>query len=189
MLAYVFWHYPTATEDASRYEERLVAFHHALRSAKPDGFVRSAAYRIHGAPWLPGAGGYEDWYEIKDWAALGVLNTAAVSGPVRPDHDAAARLADGGAGGLYQLLRQAAESAMHSGALWLTKPRDRAYPDFMAGLGALAAGCAVWQRQLVLGPAPEFCVAGPEAAVGGLQPPPEWLPRLIRRRPLSMTGS
>ena len=184
MLAYVFWHYAAPTGEASRYEERLVAFHHALRSAKPDGFIRSTAYRIQGAPWLPKTPSYEDWYEIEDWAALGALNAAAVSGLVRADHNAVARLADGGAGGLYRQLRTGAESATSSGALWIVKPRGTSYPDFTGELDALPKLCAVWQRQMVLGPAPEFCVTGPESTVAGLQLPVHWQPRLIRRWPL-----
>ena len=73
MLAYVFWHSPAVPERAPQYEERLAAFHRALQTAKPDGFLRSTAYRVHDGSWLPGAPGYEDWYEVADWAALGVL--------------------------------------------------------------------------------------------------------------------
>lgn len=184
MLAYVFWHYAAASVDVSQYEERLVTFHHALRKAKPDGFVRSAAYRIQAAPWLSNPVGYEDWYEIEDWAALGVLNTAAVSGPVRADHSAVARLADGGAGGLYRLLRAAAESAIHSAGLWLVKPREMPYPDFLAEVEQRSKGCALWQRQMVLGPAPEFCLAVPQDAVDGFRLLSEWQPRPIPRWPL-----
>ena len=185
MLAYVFWHYAAASEDATRYEQRLVAFHRGLSGAPPDGFVRSAAYRIRGAPWLPNGVGYEDWYEIENWTALGALNAAAVSDPIRADHDAVARLADGGAGGLYRLLCAGAEPAVRSAALWLIKPRETPYRDFLAEVTALCRGCALWQRQMVLGPAPEFCVAGPEASVDGLQPPTQWQPRLIHRMRLS----
>ena len=182
MLAYVFWH--IADSAAPGYEERVVAFHYALRRAQPDGFVRSAAYRIHDVPWLPETTGYEDWYEVEDWAALGVLNTAAVSAPVRADHDAVARLATWGAGGLYRLLRVAADSPVHSGSIWCVKPRERSYPDFIAEMDALAAGCAVWQRQMTLGPATEFCITGPDAQVHGLTVPPQWQARWSRRWPL-----
>lgn len=183
MLAYVFWHI-AGSAAAPRYEERLVAFHHALRRAAPDGFVRSAAYRIHDVPWLPDTAGYEDWYEVDDWAALGVLNAAAVSAPVRADHDAVARLAAWGAGGLYRLLRVAADFPAHSGSLWFAKPRERSYPDFTAEMEARAGGCAMWQRQMTLGPATEFCITGPEEQVRGLILPPDWQARWVHRWPL-----
>ena len=184
MLAYVFWHCAALGVDASRYEERLAAFHRALRRSPSDGFVGSAAYRIQGAPWLPQAAGYEDWYEVEDWAALGALNAAAVSARVRADHDTVAHLAAGGAGGLYRLLRAAAEPAVHSGSLWFAKPRERSYIDFTAEVEALAAGCAVWQRQMVLGPATEFCLTGPEAQCRALTLPTQWQSRWVRRSPL-----
>jgi len=46
-----------------------------------------------------------------------------------------------------------------------------AYADFYAGLPPAAA---VWRRQMVLGPAPEFCAAGALEVPGGL--------RITRRR-------
>jgi len=180
MLAYVFWHYPDAGLDAGRYEAHLAAFHRALAAASPDGFLGSAAYRIDGAPWLPGSDGYEDWYELADWTALGVLNAAAVSASTRGDHDAVAGLADGGAGGVYQSLRSAARGASDAG-LWLTKPRGTPYSEFMGALEALPAVFALWQRQMVLGPTAEFFAAGPEAMLEHAIFPGGWKPRLIRR--------
>jgi len=182
MLAYVFWHYSAV--DPSLYETRLVAFHRALQSTKPDGFVRSAVYQIQGAPWLPRSTGYEDWYEVEDWAALGALNTAAVFGQVGTEHNAVARLADGGTAGLYRRERQAAEPMSQTASLWFAKPRETSYPEFTARFDALPVGCTVWQRQMVLGPTPEFCIAGPEAAVAGLRLPFLEQARLVSRRPV-----
>ena len=185
MLAYVFWHSPAVPERTPRYEERLAAFHRALQTAKPDGFLRSTAYRVHDGSWLPGAPGYEDWYEVADWAALGVLNATAVSASVRPDHDAVAELAGGGAGGLYGLLRRAStDPASHTLAVWAVKPRHVSYPDFVAWLEMFPADCALWQRQMVLGPAPEFCVAGPEPLIRELEVPSQWQPQLVHRAPI-----
>lgn len=52
--------------------------------------------------------------------------------------------------------------------------------DFHAALAAEPPpGAAVWQRQLVLGPAREFCVAAPEPVDLGEEPAPV---ALVRRR-------
>ncbi len=183
MLAYVFWHYPADGLDAARYEAHLAAFHRTLGAAPPRGFLGSAAYRIDGASWLPGGEGYEDWYELADWDALGVLNEAAVSASMRGDHDAVASLADGGAGGVYRALRPAPRGATEA-VLWLAKPKRTPYREFIAAFDALPAGCALWQRQMVLGPAAEFCVAGPVEMVERLGLPDGTTPQLSRRRRL-----
>jgi hypothetical protein len=184
VLAYVFWHSPEGQTDPGRYERGLAAFHDALRAAKPEGFVRSAAYRVEGAPWLPQHAGYEDWYEIRDWAALGTLNAAAVSNPARPAHDAVAGLAGGGAGGVYLLLHAGPQPA--SACLWLTKPRGIPYPEFLGTLQQRCREeCTLWQRQMTLGPAPEFCVAGADALLRGLDTPASWQPTIVRRWPVT----
>jgi hypothetical protein len=153
MLAYVFWH---RSAGADGYEERLVAFHKALKANPPPGFVSSRAFRLDDAPWLPGGGPpYEDWYLVADWAALGQLNLAAVSGPRAAPHDAVAGLAREGQGGVYAP-RHGGEPAAGEVA-WLAKPRGTSYADFHAALADRPA----WQRQMVLGPAPEYVVDEP----------------------------
>jgi hypothetical protein len=184
VLAYVFWHSPGAQADPGRYERGLAAFHDALRAAKPEGFVGSEAYRVEGAPWLPQHAGYEDWYEIRDWAALGTLNAAAVSNPARPAHDEVAELAGGGAGGIYLLLHAGPQPA--TACLWLTKPRGIPYPEFLAALRQRCREeCTLWQRQMALGPAPEFCVAGAAAVLRRLDPPASWQATIVQRRPVT----
>jgi hypothetical protein len=134
LLAYLFWHRPAAGVGTEEYEARLRAFHARLD-------VVSAAFRLHVLPWRH-EDGYEDWYLVEDWAALGELNAAAVAAARRPEHDAAARLSGEGWGGVYRLIRGGAEppAAVH----WQREaPGDEAY----------------WQRQMTLGPAPEFCLA------------------------------
>jgi hypothetical protein len=132
LLAYVFWHAPADGVAREDYEERLRAFHATL--AAP-----SAAFRLDD-------GGYEDWYLVDDWAALGALNEAAVAAARRAEHDAAAALSGQGAGGVYALVRGAAVPP--AAVRW----EDRLTPDVEAD--------AIWQRQMVLGPRPEFCLAG-----------------------------
>ena len=159
MLAYVFWHWPRASVSAQEYEARLHGFHQALRLDPPDGFLDSACFQISGASWLP-KGGYEDWYEIADFAALGTMNDAAVSGSRKLPHDEVARLAAGGAGGLYRLVAGEARWRECQTAMWFRKPAGMTYEALQAEIGMYTESAALWQRQLVLGPTPEFCLQG-----------------------------
>jgi hypothetical protein len=163
MLAYVFWHWPAAGVPLEDYAQSVVAFHRALAASPPAGFRGSRLVAIEGAPWTGAERALEDWYLVDDFAALGALNEAAVSGARRGPHDAAAARAAGGAGGLYR--RRATGARDPRCATWLSKPPGTSYPDFLA---RLPPSTELWQRQLVLGPAPEFCWAGPapQAAPG-----------------------
>lgn len=155
MLAYVFWHWPRPDADARRYADALVAFHHALAADPPAGFRGSRIRAVSGAPWAQAAGTLEDWYLVDDWAALGALEQAAVAGRRMEPHDRVARLALGGTGGVYGRLREG-PSDVPGAVTWFGKPAGVPYPRFLDGVppGEL------WQRRLVLGPAPEFCLAG-----------------------------
>jgi hypothetical protein len=166
MLAYVFWHWPDPSVDRARYAEALVAFHRALAWRLPAGMRASRVYEIEGAPWVPVPRAFEDWYLVDDFTALGVLNDAAVSGARGGPHDGVARLAAGGAGGVYRLLAPTPGGSAAERNTWCAKPAGVAYPEFRARLPS----AETWQRQLVLGPAPEFCLVGLDAAaaLGGL---------------------
>ena len=153
MIAYVFWHWPDAGTDRAAYEAAQRSFQAALNQAGGEGFQRSLSYRIHGAPWIRGGEGYEDWYLLDGSHALDPLNELAVSPSLRPEHDAAARSATG-AGGLYRLMRGVPRLA--DGAVaWMSKPRGMTYDEFYGRFGPEAV---IWRRQMVLGPAPEFLV-------------------------------
>ena len=155
MLAYVFWHRPADPSDPA-YEGRLAAFHAALAVHPPGGFHGSAALRVQQAPWLPGAGpAYEDWYAVEDWAALGRLNEAAVSGEREAPHDAVAGRAGAGAGAVYGLVAGPPE-LVATRAAWLPKPPGADRDAFHAELAG--PGRSVWMRQMVLGPSPEYVV-------------------------------
>jgi len=155
-LAYVFWHRPAAGVKAPAYEARLTAFHAALAAHPPPGFMTSAAFRLSAAPWLAGSGpAYEDWYEVDGWGALGRLNEAAVSGARSAPHDAVAGEAGAGAGGVYRRVA-GAPGLGASRAAWLVKPAAVECEVFDAALAG--TGAAVWMRQMVLGPAPEYVV-------------------------------
>src|SRR5918997_4653427 len=90
MLAYVFWHVPRPGIAPADYEPRLTEFHTALRAGGVAGVRRTTTLALPAVPWLGGAAGYEDWYLVEDFAALGTLNAAAVAGGRRAPHDAAA---------------------------------------------------------------------------------------------------
>ena len=156
-LAYVFWHWPEPGAPAAEYEEQLLAFQRVL------GRPGTQSYRLERAPWpgAPAGPAYEDWYPVADWADLGVLNEAAVTGARRGPHDVVAARAADGAGGVYARLQEGAAPA--TTAAWLVKPQGMAYDAFIGELlEAAGAAAAVWQRQMVLGPAPEFVVLAPE---------------------------
>lgn len=150
MLAYIFWHQPQKGIDPLQYEEAQGAFHYALETT-------SACFRLAKLPFGKEGGGYEDWYLIEDWGKLGELNSAAVDSIRRANHDRAAAHAADGWGAVYSLLRGPA--SIPEGARWLEKPRGTPTDQFLASL----AEATVWQRQMVLGPAPEFCAVSPES--------------------------
>jgi len=185
VLEYVFWHQPAEGVDAEAYEALLLAFHEALRRAPPRGFVRSRAYRIENASWLPGDTGYEDRYDVVDYTSLGLLNEAAVAARLRPAHDEAAALAGFGTAGLYEIVSSAApELPALTACLWLTKPREQTYDAFWAAVRQeFGATVDVSQRQMTLGPAPEVCVAGSRALASALVPS-AWDARFTRREQL-----
>ena len=166
MLAYLFWHQPAAHQPPDKYEQALIAFHQRLRDVPVPGLMASGSARVGGLPWMAGDG-YEDWYAVDDYGALGVLNDAAVDSAHADAHDLVAFAASFGAGGLYALERGPID-APAGYCVWLTKPSAVTYPDFRQQLGAQTAGetVAVYRRQMVLGPAPEFRVtAGRELSM------------------------
>lgn len=163
MLAYVFWHRPAPETASGPYERALAGFHLALAAAPPPGFRRSWAFRLAEVPWLSGLG-YEDWYLVDDFAALGELNEAAVSASRQAPHDAVAGLAADGTAGVYRLVAGEPNPGA-TRATWLSKPAGETYPAFLAEIGA--PGASAWQRQMTLGPAPEFCVHDPAEELGG----------------------
>jgi|SRR6476646_5226800 len=145
MLAYVFWHRARDDADPAAYEQAQRSFHASLQTP-------SASFRLEELPFANG-GGYEDWYLVEDWAELGELNRAAVDSGRRTDHDRVASLAADGWGAVYGLAR--GPLAILDAVEWLDKPRATPYVEFIDSLPETT----VWQRQMVLGPGPEFCVA------------------------------
>jgi len=160
LLAYVFWHWKQAEITAKEYENRQRAFHAALAAAPSAGFLESFSMRLSHAPWAAGGGdAYEDWYLVQDFRALGLLNEAAVSASRAAPHDGAAAVAAGGAGGLYSL-QHGATLRQPQVAHWFGKPEGMPYRDLFAQLAPVVEQVqgALWMRQMVLGPAHEFCL-------------------------------
>jgi len=175
MLAYTFWHWKRPDVAQGEYEERQRAFHKALGSAPPPAFEGSSCFAISGAPWAAdGAAAYEDWYLVRDSAALDALNAAAISASRQAPHDAAAAVAAGGIAGLYRIRIGAVPGAPTAG-LWFRKPAGMSYAELDASLRPIveARRGALWCRQMTLGPTPEFCLQLPDAAAwdGGLLRP------------------
>jgi hypothetical protein len=168
MLAYVFWHRPAAGVAPEDYAVLIRRFHHSIAARPPAGFVRSASFRAPGPNWLGDEPAFEDWYVVEDFAALGVLNAAAVGRGHLGVHDAAARHAGPGAGGVYGLLEGTATLTHTLVAVWIERPRGVEAPLLAAllGDGMDGAQAGLWQRQLSLGPAPEYCVLAAEAPSG-----------------------
>jgi hypothetical protein len=198
VLAYIFWHRPAEGTRSEDYERAQIAFQRSLARTPPYGFRGSAVFRIATLPWarrgeprakprakpvaqpagaepdaLAGAR-YEDWYLVEDFAALGVLNEAAVGRGHRTSHDRAARSFGGGTAGIYRLLEGEisgpAQIAACAHATWVapaagTRAKHSELAAFL-GDGLDQEGASLWQRQLLLGPAPEFCLLSREPPPG-----------------------
>ena len=161
VLAYVFWHVREPDAGSGDYEALLAAFHAGLRDGAPVWLGPTATFGLPAVPWLDGAAGYEDWYLVEDFAALGALNAAAVSGAAKPPHDAAAAASLKGVAGVMAHIFGPRLAAAPGWAAWLTKPTGLDYELFHSELAAaLPPDASAWQRQMVLGPATEYCVLG-----------------------------
>jgi hypothetical protein len=168
MLAYVFWHRPGVGVAPEAYATLVARFHRSIAARPPAGFVSSTSFRAPAPNWLGDEPAFEDWYVVEDFAALGVLNAAAVGRGHLSSHDAAARHAGPGTGSVYRLLEGAATLAQARVAIWIEKPRGVEAPLLAALLGDGMDGvhAGLWQRQLALGPAPEYCLMAAEASSG-----------------------
>ena len=198
MLAYVFWHRPRLAVERLAYEQSQIAFHRSLAHTRPVGLWGTAAFRAAQLPWPAPAGpGYEDWYVLEDFAALGVLNEAAVGRGHRSAHDGVARRFGAGAGGLYALIEGDHLRLQQPGpalagapvAVWAGREPGTPMPaggrliGELLGDGADPARVSLWRRQLVLGPAPEYCLLCEEepAGVAPGRLPAGWSARALMR--------
>jgi hypothetical protein len=177
MLAYLSWHRAAAGVEQGAYERALERFHRSLAHRPPSGQRGSAALRVPKLPWLaPVAGaedapGYEDWYLIEDWGAVGVLEEAAVSHGHFTAHDRVAALAGSATGAVYRLVEGSARLDALGTAVWVSRAPGHEHPSLAALLGdGLQPGVGgLWRRCLGLGPAPEFCLqVGGAVDIGAL---------------------
>src|SRR2546427_1828040 len=88
LLAYLFWHRPRPGTSRGRYEAKLASFQESLKAHRPDGLVDALSFRLRARPWSRRRSlGYEDWYLVRDFRSLGVLNEAAVASQSKRQHD------------------------------------------------------------------------------------------------------
>ncbi len=168
MLAYLFWHCPRPEVAAPTYETALSVFHRSLMQARPQGFLGSFIVALDEIPWLAHRSGYADWYLIESSADLDVINRTAVTGAREAPHNAVAQLAGDGIAGLYRVSRGRLRIATDRiEETWLSKPSSESYADFLARMEPKISeyGC-LWQRQMTLGPTPEFCLQNALAPPG-----------------------
>jgi hypothetical protein len=173
VLAYVAWHRPADGVEPSAYERSLERFHRSLARVPPSGFCGSSAFRIDGLPWegdeaQSGQPGYEDWYLLDSWAALGVLEEAAVAHGHASRHDAVAKMAAHAIGGVYRLSEGHPRLEHARVGVWVAPARGHVAPTIadLLGDGMDPEVAGLWRRCLGLGPAPEYCLLAPETPAG-----------------------
>ncbi len=204
MLAYISWHRAAAGVEQQRYEQALERFHRSLAHQPPSGFHGSAALNLAELPWLdPLAGaehapGYEDWYLLEDWSALGVLEEAAVAHGHLTAHEGISSLAGAATGSVYRLVEgylQVADSTQQRGgsqlaaqtAVWIARTPGHEHPSLEAllGDGMDPRRDGLWRRCLGLGPAPEYCLLSatprPPAGVAASRLPAGWIAQTLTR--------
>jgi hypothetical protein len=192
VLAYLSWHRPAAGVRQAAYEQALEHFHRSLAHRPPSGFRGSAALRLGELPWLAGAtggddrsAGYEDWYLIDDWAAVGVLEEAAVARGHETAHHAIAARCGAATGSVYRLIEGSPRPSAAGVAVWVAiEPgHDRSSPAALLGDGMDPARDGLWRRCLGLGPAPEYCLLAGEAPAGVAERrlPVGWSTRVLAR--------
>ena len=103
-LAYIFWHHRRHAASEEQYREGLLQYHDSLAEHPTAGFISSFSRRYNSVPWIDSVVEvYEDWYIVEDFGALGRLNNGAHKNGHAESHGEMARMAEGGAGGVYQL--------------------------------------------------------------------------------------
>ncbi len=200
MLAYLSWHRPAVGVEQQVYEQSLERFHRSLAHRPPSGFRGSVSFRATELPWLDrgaqpsgtAAGltsvGYEDWYLLDGWSAVGVLEEGATSQGHITAHDSIAKLAGPATSAVYRLVEGHPALAEAKLAVWVARERGYASPTMadLLGDGMDRARGGLWSRCLGLGPAPEYCLLAGEAPAGVAPErlPPGWSARTSAREVL-----
>jgi hypothetical protein len=129
--------------------------------------------------------GYEDWYLVDGWSAVGVLEEAAVARGHQSSHAAVAAMTGVTTGAIYRLIEGLPRLERAPLAVWVKRSPGHApvtIEDLLAdGIEGDAAG--LWRRCLGLGPAPEYCLlaAQPPAGVSPSRLPAGWRATAISR--------
>jgi hypothetical protein len=192
VLAYLSWHRAAAGVQPETYEQALEHFHRSLAHRPPGGFRGSAALRLGELPWLapvagaaPSASGYEDWYLLDDWSAVGVLEEAAVARGHETAHRTIAARAGAATSSVYRLIEGSPRPSATDVAVWVAHEpgHDRDSPAALLGDGMDPTRDGLWRRCLGLGPAPEYCLlaAEPPAGVATSRLPRGWAARSVTR--------
>lgn len=160
MLAIVFWNTRKTDISRGRYETSLRAFHDALNSDKPDGFRFSTIFRVEGLPWFKSTSEiYEDWYVIRNFAAMDALDHAVMQTLAKAAHRDLMKSTAGASGAIVGLTKGVARVSHMTYANWLYKPREVSADDFVDSVNRqLPDGkCSLWTRAMALGPT-EHCL-------------------------------
>ena len=171
MLTYVFWHQRDGKVAEEEYRAKLKVFHQILQQQKPQGFFFSTVLRMARLPWMAeGREIYEDWYFVKNSAALDPLDDAAVTGICQEPHHQIAQLAENGTGGLYRLKDGTVNRAQLAAiryATWFNKPTGMSYQRLYELLhqSQVEQQGMLWQRQMTMGPALEFCLHSSQKSI------------------------
>jgi hypothetical protein len=195
VLAYIAWHRPAREVEPAAYEQAIARFHGSLAHSPPSGFAGSVAFRAAELPWLTARGGssgeidgYEDWYLLDSWSAIGVLEEAAVAHGHLTAHDAVASRADVSTGAIYRLSEGHTRLADARVSVWVTRGRGHEHPSIEAllGDGMDPATAGLWRRCIGLGPAPEYCLLAtePTAGVADTRLPAGWSATVSAREAL-----
>jgi len=188
MLAWIFWHSRSSATPEAEYRTRLLEFHELLYGGEIDGFLGSRICRYPAVPWLPSPTEvYEDWYFLRDSAALDRLDEAALDLHRQARHDAVARLASVAAAGLYRL-RAGSDPATIARCYWMSKPLGETYDRFFARYRDRdPQSFGLWGRQMVLGPTPEFVLTTAEVPDSKPENAIELVPEIVApKRPVSL---
>jgi hypothetical protein len=180
VLAYISWHRPTPGVERVTYERALERFHRSLEHRPPSGWRGSVSFRAAGLSWLgtDAQDGYEDWYLLDGWAAVGVLEEAAVSRGHISAHDSIAAIAGTATSAVYRLIEGHPDPASAQVAVWIARDRGHSSPVIaeLMGDGMDPQTAGLWRRCIGLGPAPEYCLLAVSAppGVAGDRLPAHW---------------